>query len=349
KFWLRRVRRLLPAVSVLTVVFAVTYAVAASSVHDVVVGAISLGGIVTYTFNWAGVLGHAAPWQIDHLWSLAVEEQFYLLWPIALFFVLRRGMTRRTLLRLTAAACVLSALGRLVYFTATHDLSAAYNATPFRADGLLLGCLIGELWTWRVGEHWFRRIASSWVSYIAPFVVLAIIAVTTGNDSHRLLLTYDLGFALAALSAGVLVAALVGRQVLGGRQSRVERFLRSPLLVAIGLRSYSIYLWQNFVMWALNSRFHGTPLWLPVNIIVTLAAAEISYRFVEQRFLKPRPAVPMPDPTETASPPAEADSTPADSAMPEPAHGRRASVQALGADGTPSAPPGPWMRPQTDG
>lgn len=79
RFYLRRARRLLPALVALILVFTVVVIILSPTRRDLIVAAIVDVGVLTYTFNWGPVIGRDPPWQVDHLWSLSVEEQFYIL------------------------------------------------------------------------------------------------------------------------------------------------------------------------------------------------------------------------------------------------------------------------------
>lgn len=282
-FYVRRARRLLPAVIVLILVFSLIVIVSSPTRRDLLVAGVVDVGVLTYTFNWAGVAGHAAPWQVDHLWSLSVEEQFYLLWPI-LLIVLLKVAHRRTIMIVTAVAALASTVGQCIVFDLTHSVSWGYEASPFHANGILLGCLVAQLYVWREAEGPLRWIASKGWPVTLSLVMLVVLSLTLGIDD---LFTYNGGMLLAVLAAGVLVTGMVARDTLGQKQGVWGRIFASSVLVAIGKRSYSIYLWQNFMEWVLTPAFRDSPLWIPVNVVVTLACAEASYRFVERRFVKP--------------------------------------------------------------
>ena len=239
----RRARRLLPAVLALIAVFTVVVVVSSPDRRDLVVaGAVDLG-VLTYTFNVGPLLGHNPPWQVDHLWSLSVEEQFYLLWPVLLVLLLKVA-GRRTIMILTAAGALASTVGQALIFALTHSVAWGYVASPFHANGILLGCLLAQLYVWRKAEGQFHWIATkAWPLVVSLVVLLMLSLVLDVND----LSTYAGGILLGAMAAGVLVAGMVGRDTFGLTASWLSRVFRSRPLVAIGERSYSIYLWENFV------------------------------------------------------------------------------------------------------
>ena len=283
-FYVRRVRRLLPAVLALILVFTVVVLVSNPTRRDLVVAGVVDLGILTYSFNWGGAMGYHPPWQVDHLWSLSVEEQFYFLWPI-LLVLFAKVAGRKTIMILTGVAALGSTLGQGIAFGLTHSVAWGYEASPFHANGILLGCLLAQMYVWRVAENQLRWFARTGWPIAASLVVLGVLSLILDLDE---LSTYTGGIFMGALAAGVLVAGMVARDTLGETSGLFSRVFSSRLMVAVGMRSYSIYLWENFVAWALTPALGGTWWWIPANVVVTLVCAEISYRFVEHRFVKPQ-------------------------------------------------------------
>ena len=288
-----RFRRLVPAEDALILVFTIVVLLSSPSRRELVVAMVVDAGVLTYTFNWTDAFGHHPPWQMDHLWSLSLEEQFYLIWPLLLILLLKVA-SRRTIMIVTASAAVASAIAQTFAYAATHTSDWAYLASPFHAHGILIGCLLGQLYVWRVADGWMDRLARSRILPYAALVLLGVLAATLDLDRS---FAYSGGMALAVVAAGVLVAVMVARDTLEV-SGVLGRILRSRVFVAVGRRSYSIYLWENFIAWALTGSARATWLWIPLNIVLTLVCAELSYQFVERRFLKPSR-----DPERYAAPP----------------------------------------------
>ena len=281
-FYVRRFRRLVPAVVALILVFTIVVMLSTPTGHEVVVAMVVDAAVLSYTFNWTDAFGHQPPWQMDHLWSLSLEEQFYLIWPLLLIWLLKVA-SRRTIMIVTASAALASAIAQGIAYAATHTVDWAYLASPFHAHGILLGCLLGQLYVWRVADGFLERLGRSHFVPIAALVTIGVLSLGLDLDHS---FAYSGGMAAAVVAAGALVATMVARDALGV-PGLLGRVLGSRVLVAIGRRSYSIYLWENFIAWALTDSLRGTWLWIPVNIVATLACAELSYRFVERRFLRP--------------------------------------------------------------
>ncbi|WP_405371687.1 MULTISPECIES: acyltransferase family protein [unclassified Microbacterium] len=278
-FWRRRARRLLPAI-------ALTALVCASAAWlvggDVLVGlGMQLAGAATFAYNWvaigtgssyfgAGSFEAASPELLRNLWSLAVEEQFYLLWPLLLPLLLRVRRGRVAIaVGLAAASAVWATL-----LVGGGGVTRVYYGTDTHAYGLLLGVALAF-----VGPSGRRRGVPGAVGALALAGVVALALLPAGTDAA----TFPGRLVVASLLATVAVAAAVRSE------ARFGRMLDVAPLRWIGERSFGIYLWHWPVVVLLTaaatgaSPDAGVPLWVGVlTIALTLAASELSYRFVEQ-------------------------------------------------------------------
>ena len=281
-FWMRRARRLLPALYLLlvvTLVFAVVFL--PGEVARLRSDALAAFGYVT---NWYLIVGEESyfeavgrPSLLQHLWSLAVEEQFYVLWPLLL--VTGMMLFRGRALPVVLAGAVGSALLMATLYQPGVDPSRIYYGTDTRAAGLLLGAALAFVW---VPGRFGRRTGG-----IAPLVLDVVGLAALGAlvwfclwlDQYQSFL-FQGGFALVALATGVVImiavhprARLLGAGLLG----------RQPLRW-IGLRSYGIYLWHWPVFMVtrpeLDVPIDGWPL-LILRLAATVVLADLSYRFVE--------------------------------------------------------------------
>ncbi|MEU3304514.1 acyltransferase [Streptomyces sp. NPDC006678] len=270
-FWFRRVKRLLPAV--LLVVGAVQAWMLLQDPPGLrpTVNAQTLAAL-TYTSNWYAILGDIDYWDVtqeqaplNHLWSLAVEEQFYLVWPVLLIALTTWGTGRirhpHRLLLAAAAVCYL--LAYLLYLPGAQE--RAYLGTDTRAGALLLGAVIA----FRPGL--FSRF--SWFSWPAV-AVLGWLWCTADIDSAAL---YAWQLPLAGITAVTLIDTAAHKQ-------RFRRTLSSRPLLWLGHRSYGLYLWH-WPVWVYLGVNH--PEWsqgarVSVAVCASVLLAAAGYRLIER-------------------------------------------------------------------
>ena len=215
---------------------------------------------VTYTANYHPTRS----WNVGHTWSLAVEEQFYLLWP-AIVVVLgrRRGLV------LAAAFVALSPVIRLGAFALVPSIRLGMeHRFEMAADAIAMGCLLAGLEGWLGRRPLYRRLLTSPLFLLVPALVIAI---STLLEHPRL--AHVLG---TLMNAGVAVCIhRCVRQPADG----VGRLLNSRPLVWIGVMSYSIYLWQQIFL----NRSSPAPLCaFPLNLALVFGAAALSYGLIER-------------------------------------------------------------------
>ena len=293
-FWGRRARRLLPALLIVLVVVAVYAAVLAGPDE---LDRIRHDGVSTllYVANWRMVFGgesyfesFAAPSPLRHAWSLGIEEQWYLVWPLVVALVLawRRDAGRRALGILCAVLAAVSAIAMAVLASGATDPSRAYYGTDARAQGLLLGALLAVALSGR-GEASAR--SSRWLDVLGVLGLVAVAVMVVGVDDNDRWM-YRGGFALAAVATCLVVVAAV-------QPSGVVRSVLSfRPLCAIGLVSYGLYLWHwpvYVVLSPTRTGLSGASL-LAVRLAVATVAAIVSYVAIERPIRAGQLRVPRP-------------------------------------------------------
>jgi peptidoglycan/LPS O-acetylase OafA/YrhL len=287
-FWTRRARRLLPPLAVMLVV--VTAAASVIEPDQEASLRPALLAAVTYTSNWYQILHHVsyfaafsqltAPAPLDHLWSLAIEEQFYLIWPLLLWFLLIRLNGRRSRVTVILLAAAASALVMAFQYTPGGDPSGVYYGTDTHASALLIGAALALAYP--LASLASLPAAQTKRLDAAGVAGLAVLAWAIGHFSGNDPAVYPVGLILAALAAACLVAAAAGTGVIAVITSL-------PPLRWVGVRSYGMYLWHWPVI-ALAAALAGsgpTSAWAwVIETGVTIALAAASWRFIETPILQ---------------------------------------------------------------
>jgi peptidoglycan/LPS O-acetylase OafA/YrhL len=281
-FWTRRARRLLPAL--LLVLGAVAlYAVFVAAPSELRTirgdGIASLFYVANWHFIFSGQSYFAqfgAPSPLKHFWSLAIEEQFYLLWPLIVLGILRwRRGSIRSLAVFAAIVAAGSAVLMYVLYTPGQDPSRVYYGTDTRASSLLVGALLAMLMLRRpTVEHRGAR----WTLHTAGIVAAIALGYmwTTATEHSDWL--YHGGFVIAALLVAVVIASVTQQQ-----PGPLGRMLSWKPLRFIGMISYGLYLWHWPVFVALSPTrvpFDGYELF-GIRVAATFAIAVVSYYAVE--------------------------------------------------------------------
>ena len=321
-FWIRRIRRLFPAVVTVVVV---TCALCTVFNHvmltkmrpDILPSLLFFNNWwqIMQDVSYFNALGDPSP--LTHFWSLAIEEQFYLIWPPLLLAMVSMHVSKPNTRRVVLGLAAVSALAMMVLYNPATDPSRVYYGTDTRVFSLLLGAwmafipdrdlaparLVRHLGLDRLagaGKHdksksdtaeaattkpselarfWSSPASIDLMGVVGLVGLAAMVALTNGYTAFQ----YRGGTLLCSILTLMVIAACVQPQ------GMVARALAAEPLVWIGKRSYSIYLWHYPLLLLMNpvANINDTPWWHYIlQVLLVVAVAECSYRFIETPFRK---------------------------------------------------------------
>ena len=283
-FWLRRIRRLVPAVMSMAVVIIFVSAVVNRIIFTK--GCKDFLASVLGFNNWWQIFNKVSyfeaagvPSPFTHCWSLAIETQFYLIYPLILLGIYKlvksrgEGRAKRGLLfaGVTLLLALISVILMIVLFDPQQDASRVYYGTDTRAFSLLFGALLAILWDYRMVP---RRLSASvnMVLGSVSFAVLLVMTIAINGSSNF--------WYRGGQFVGTILTVLVIYTV-SGRKTWLSRFLSNPVLKWIGDRSYSIYLWHYPIILLISKGIKASWWITLIEIVLSVVLAELSYRFIE--------------------------------------------------------------------
>ncbi|WP_242274233.1 acyltransferase family protein [Bacillus cereus group sp. BfR-BA-01310] len=283
KFWLSRARRLLPGMIVMLVITFAWITIFHSSLLEKMCGD-SLAALF-YVSNWWYIYHKLSYFDnfnqlspLNHFWSLAVEEQFYVVWPfiISLGFYYIKKQSRMILLICLGAAA--SALAMAILYEPGADPSRIYYGTDTRAFSLLIGAALALLWpSNRLANKIIpkARLILDVVGGTALIIILIMFWKTNQYDPFL----YNGGMVILSIATALLVANLAHPA------SRIAQFLRFRPLRWIGVRSYGIYLWHYPILTLTTPKVNTgdfSPIRAILQFLLIIMIAQISWKYIEK-------------------------------------------------------------------
>ena len=283
EFWLRRARRLLPAVWLLLLALP---ALAVLFARDALPRLKEdIPAALIYLTNWVYIVrevpyfeAFGRPPLLQQLWSLAVEEQFYLLWPLILLFLLRMSKNKRYqllfVLLATLFMIVLSTARMALLYSPDQDPLRVYYGTDTRAGGFLVGAMLAMIWS---PGRALQKAGNGFLEALGWTGLLALVILYSKLNEFQPFL-YRGGILLTALASALLIVGAATPTTF------LSRLLETSPLRWIGSRSYSIYLWHWPVFMLTRPGFdiELPTFWIRAGqVAVTFILAELSYRWIE--------------------------------------------------------------------
>jgi peptidoglycan/LPS O-acetylase OafA/YrhL len=239
-------------------------------------------------------IGMAGDWSfsyLDHFWSLGVEEQFYMFWPVVVFLLAWRP---RTLIGVSLAISLGAMLARLIGSLMGLSWWTTYVLMPFRLDGLALGAFLAIMARRPRGLDWMAR--------VLPLTAGIVGGLLAGTFAWRLFgsqFEFDLVLPIRAALILMMLACLLVWALVAPKQSVTSRFFRSRSMIFLGTYSYGLYVYHHFISYYLINNHteveltrwvgaHGAAVALQATLgaSASLIIAYLSYELVEKRFLR---------------------------------------------------------------
>jgi peptidoglycan/LPS O-acetylase OafA/YrhL len=298
RFFMRRALRLIPPLVVLLAVWGTVSILTGDdpqrTMRDIAI-------VFFYGGNWARAWDLGLAHSLGHTWSLSIEEQFYILWPVLFILLMRLGCSLRMLLALTmAAALATTALGAWWYHQAIALVEQAqlhpkarelvlgrvtmrlYNGLDTHSSGLLIGCALACFMShWRA---WMQRHAKPLTT--ASLIAAGVVVIAAFSVKWSEFYMFAGGFLLFALATATVMLGVCATET-----NPIRKVLQFSWLVKLGRLSYALYLWHYPVYHVIDIFLDATqsPVRWPVKLIVggsiSLLITIISYRYIEMPIL----------------------------------------------------------------
>lgn len=299
-FWQRRLRRLVPAIVTVIVATAAlctlfNHVMLTKMRPDIIPSAL-------FVNNWWQIFNQQSyfnaigdPSPLTHFWSLAIEMQFYLVWPVALMLALRHGEPKKRIRRAALALAAVSALEMAILYDPATDPSRIYYGTDTRAFSLLLGAWLALVTNIRLPralrDALHAALANNSQRHLkqhgaSPLDLLGVL----GLAGLLMLMAFTNGYSAFPYYGGILITSLFTLMVIAAcaqPHSHLGRFFGIKPLVWLGQRSYGIYLWHYPLLLLMNPASDVTtkPWWAyALQVCIVIGISELSYRCIETPF-----------------------------------------------------------------
>jgi len=279
RFYLRRALRLLPALVTLVAVLTLVLLATTSREHRIYL-ALSVVAVLFYFANWVEPFGIPLAWGFAHTWSLAIEEQFYLVWPITMAGLLHFVRRRVAISVIVVCSAILAFIYRMVLARAGASHIRLFEGSDTHADSLLIGCSLAFLMSWNLLPS--DRRSRLVIKGLAPLSLLTLLVLFVRAR-------YPIDYVEHGASTfTALCAVMIIADVLSPR-SLLAPVLRNWLLVRTGRVSYGLYLWHQPIFFALGIYAYrpiASPWIIAVGWIATAGISLISFAVIEQPALR---------------------------------------------------------------
>ncbi|AVQ32684.1 acyltransferase [Staphylococcus muscae] len=283
-FWLKRFKRLIPAM-LFVVLFSVIYVVMFETeilkeIKGDAVAALIYISNWWYIFQDIDYFDQFKPMPLKHLWSLAVEEQFYIFYPLVLWAFLKIFKNKKWVLITFFVISIFSALWMFYLSMPDANNSRTYFGTDTRLQTLLLGVIFAFIWPAFKLKANPAKTSRMFIDTLGMIALVALLTLFVTVNEQQFWL-YQGGFYAISLLTLIIIASVVQPKGL------VAKAMGNPFFLYIGKRSYSLYLWHFVIITFVHKNFVAGqyPYYVYIiDVVLTMIMAEISYRYIETPF-----------------------------------------------------------------
>lgn len=232
----------------------------------------------SYLMNWHSASNDDLAGNLNHAWSLAIEEQFYIIWSLILYKAFAENRERKQIFVWTSATILILIAWRTFRALTGTDTRILYYSTDTRIDALLIGCVTAMIYSWKLLP---QKLYASKSFSLAALASLATALLVLFNFSHTDKFLYCGTISVFSMSIGVIILWIITR-----RKSIVKLLLELKPLRWVGQISYGLYLWH-FVFYEFGKKtFEAFPVQLIVGISLAFTVSATSFYLIEKPFLK---------------------------------------------------------------
>ena len=278
-FYLRRFFRLVPAFwTFLIFIYFFAELLLPPAQAELIYSHHNLFFAFSYLMNWHSAFGTEMTGNLNHSWSLAIEEQFYIIWSLALFAAFARKFERKQIFLLTSIS-ILALIGwRLFRAMDGTSPRVLYYSTDTRIDALLIGCVAAMIYSWRLLP---KRFYAGWQFSLLALSSLATTLVMIASFKHTDSLLYYGPISIFAIAAAVLILWLMTRE-----KSFPKTLLELSPLRWVGKISYGLYLWHYAFYEFGKQLFESVELQIAVGVGLAFFVSCASFYLIEEPFLR---------------------------------------------------------------
>lgn len=278
-FYIRRALRLAPALLTLLLVFSL-YSIATLSKEKSESNLIDAIISLFYMSNWARAFSIHPPDYLGHTWSLSIEEQFYILWPVTLWGLLRCIHNRWTIAFIAFAIAVLSWLLRIYLIQNNASIDRLYNGLDTHADPLMIGCVLGIVLSSGLISEKLQISLSKYLPVLAYLAITGLFLASVNVAYTSLHMYYWAIFVIEVLTAILIL------YVFNSEDSLLKKLLSMKWLVWIGSISYGLYLWHYPIYRLMENLHYSSFEVITFGSFCTFLISIFSFYIIEKPILK---------------------------------------------------------------